>query len=396
MSRRIQDGRHWWPGRRLPTVADMTPETHKNPADRCFRASLLTWGGPLFGLVWLAAPTVDFATSAPSAWQVALVGAALPAFGYAFLRVTAMQRALLEPVVAMLAISVALTLGAQDSFALLFMYAASAAGVRLAGRTSALVVAAITALAAATLALTDPEGAVFWSITATVFAVGTLWFLIGGLVRANAALREARSELAELAVAEERVRFARDLHDLLGHDLSLIALKAELAGKLLPAGAEAAAREVGDIKTLTRSALTQVREAVDGYRRPTLASELAGARVALEAAGIDLQVEDLSDTLDPDVESVLAWAVREGATNVIRHSGARNATIAIRPARAGAEVEITDDGQGGSGANGAGHGLDGLLERARSIGGGLEAGAGPEGGFRLRVTVPARSKDAAA
>jgi two-component system sensor histidine kinase DesK len=253
-------------------------------------------------------------------------------------------------------------------------------------------VAAITALAAATLAVTNPEAGVFWGVTATVFATGTLWFLIGGLLRANAALREARSELAELAVADERLRFARDLHDLLGHDLSLIALKAELAGKLLPTGAEAAATEVDDIKDLTRNALGQVREAVDGYRRPTLAGELAGARVALEAAGIDLRVEDRSGTLDPEVESVLAWAVREGATNVIRHSGARHASIRVRPGLAGAEVEITDDGRGGNGVNGSGadpgHGLDGLLERARTIGGGLEAGAAPEGGFRLRVSVP--------
>jgi two-component system, NarL family, sensor histidine kinase DesK len=372
----------------------MTHETQDNRARSCSRAYVWTWAAPAFGLLWLALPTIDFASTDPSAWEVALVGVGLLAFAYAFLRVTAMDRSLLVPVGAMLAISVVLTVGAQDSFGLLFVYAASAAGVRLSGRTSALVVAAITALAAATLAVTNPEAGVFWGVTATVFATGTLWFLIGGLLRANAALREARSELAELAVAEERVRFARDLHDLLGHDLSLIALKAELAGKLLPAGAESAGREVDDIKVLTRSALTQVREAVDGYRRPTLASELAGAGVALEAAGIELRVDDRSGTLDPEAESVLAWAVREGATNVIRHSGARHAAITIKPGANGAEVEIADDGRGGGTLNGSGpepgHGLDGLLERARSIGGGLEAGAGPDGGFRLRVTVPAQ------
>jgi two-component system, NarL family, sensor histidine kinase DesK len=107
-----------------------------------------------------------------------------------------------------------------------------------------------------------------------------------------------------------------------------------------------------------------VREAVDGYRRPTLASELAGARVALEAAGIDLRVEAEGAALDPEAESVLAWAVREGATNVIRHSGARHAAITIRPGPTAAEVEIVDDGQGKGRTNGAsaepGHGLDGL------------------------------------
>jgi two-component system, NarL family, sensor histidine kinase DesK len=387
MSWRIQDGRHWL-GRKLrSTVPDMT---ERNPAASFSRARVWAWAAPLFGLLWIGVPVVDFAGSDPAAWQVALVAVGLVVFALAFLAVTAMQRPLLIPMVAMLAVSVTLTLAAQDSFGLLFLWAASAAGIRLSGRTSELAVAAITALAAATLALTDPDSALFWSITATVFATGTLWFLLGGLLRANAALREARAELAELAVAEERMRFARDLHDLLGHDLSLIALKAELAGKLLPADADAAATEVDDIKRLTRSALTQVRHAVDGYRRPTLAGELAGARVALEAAGIQLRVEGESVTLDPEVESVLAWAVREGATNVIRHSGARHAAIAIRPGAAGAELEISDDGGGNGAGPEPGHGLDGLLERARSVGGGLEAGAAPGGGFRLRLTVPAR------
>ena len=215
--------------------------------------------------------------------------------------------------------------------------------MRLEGRASALAVASVTAVAAATLALTDPESGLFWGTTATVVATGTLWLLIGGLLRSNAALREARAELAELAVAEERVRFARDMHDLLGHDLSLIAIKAELAGKLVARDSDRAAVEIGDIRTLSRTALVQVREAVDGYRRPTLPGELAGARVALDAAGIALEVEGPDAELDPEVEAVLAWAVREGATNVIRHSGARDATIAVTATG----LEITDDGRGG-------------------------------------------------
>jgi two-component system sensor histidine kinase DesK len=240
-------------------------------------------------------------------------------------------------------------------------------------------------VAAATIALTDPEAAVFWGVTSTVFATGVLWLLIGGLLRSNEALREARAELAELAVADERLRFSRDLHDLLGHDLSLIALKAELAGKLLPARVDDAAVEVEQIRELTRSALDQVREAVGGYRQPTLPSELAGAKVALEAAGIELRVDGPDGPLDPEVESVLAWAVREGATNAIRHSGARHAAITVRDGT----LEIADDGHGAPQARPAGHGLTGLRERVQSIGGTVEAGAGPAGGFRLTVRVPA-------
>ena len=244
-------------------------------------------------------------------------------------------------------------------------------------------------MAAATIALANPEAALFWGITAGVSATSALWLLIGGLMRANEALREARAELAEMAVAEERLRFARDLHDLLGHDLSLIALKAELARKLLPARADEAAAEVEQIRELTRSALAQVREAVGGYRRPTLSSELAGARVALEAAGIELDVDAPDDALDPEVASVLAWAVREGATNAIRHSGARHAAITLRAREGTTELEIADDGRGAPAHDGGGHGLTGLRERVQSVGGTVEAGAGPGGGFRVTVRVPA-------
>jgi two-component system, NarL family, sensor histidine kinase DesK len=350
-----------------------------------FWPRVCAFAGPLFGVAWLWVPVVDWANGDPAGWQVPLVVAGLAAFAPLFLYTVMTRRPVLPPVLAMLAIAVALTLGVHDSFAWLFVWAGSAASVRLPGRRSAEAVAAATALAAATLALTDSDGAAFWGITATVFATSALWMLIGGLMRANEALREARAELAERAVADERLRFARDLHDLLGHGLSLIALKAELAGKLLPERPDAAATEIGEIRDLTRSALTQVREAVDGYRRPTLPSELAGARVALEAAGIELSVDAPNEPLDPEVESVLAWAVREGATNAIRHSGARRARISVRPGL----LEIVDDGHRAPAARPGGNGLTGLRERVQSIGGTVEAGAGPGGGFRLTVRVPA-------
>ena len=256
------------------------------------------------------------------------------------------ERPPLVPVVAMLAISVVLTLVVDDAFGWLFAWAGSAATVRLEGRNAAKAWAAITAIAAATIALAAPEAALFWGVTAGVAATSALWLLIGGLMRTNQALREARAELAEMAVAEERLRFARDLHDILGHDLSLIALKAELARKLLPDRAEQAATEVEHIRDLTRTALQQVREAVGGYRQPSLPSELAGAKVALEAAGIELRVDAADGVLDPEIESVLAWAVREGATNAIRHSGARHAAITVRAGTDSTELEIADDGRG--------------------------------------------------
>jgi two-component system sensor histidine kinase DesK len=352
-------------------------------------ARFLRWAAPLFGLLWLWPLVVAFGVSDPGTGEIALVVVSLATFSALFLMAVMTSRPLLPPVLGMLAISILLTLVIDDAFGWLFAWAGSAATVRLDGRTGARAWAAITALAAATIALADPEAALFWGVTAAVAATSALWLLIGGLLRANEALREARAELAEMAVAEERLRFARDLHDLLGHDLSLIALKAELASKLLPARVEEAATEVEQIRGLTRSALDQVREAVGGYRRPTLSSELAGARVALEAAGIELDVDAAGDSLDPEVASVLAWAVREGATNAIRHSGARRAAITLREHEGTTELEIADDGRGAPAHDGGGHGLTGLRERVQSVGGTVEAGAGPGGGFRVTVRVPA-------
>jgi two-component system sensor histidine kinase DesK len=206
------------------------------------RAPAWRWAGPVFALAWLAVLAVAFAASDDaSAWRLAMVGAGLAVFCGLFMVVVLSERPPWVPVAGMLAAAAVLTLTADESFAVMFGYVASALGAALHGRHSVLAVGGVTALAAATLSLTTPEGAVFWGISAAVLGAGTLWLLIGGLLRANASLREARAELAELAVAEERLRFARDLHDLLGHDLSLIAIKAELAGRLLPGKAGQAA-----------------------------------------------------------------------------------------------------------------------------------------------------------
>lgn len=127
----------------------------------------------------------------------------------------------------------------------------------------------------------------------------------------------------------------------------MIALKAELAGRLLPGRPEDASREIGDVESVARSALHEVREAVSGYRRPTLDGELEGAVVALSAAGIAADVARAPVTLSPDVEAVLAWSVREGATNVIRHSGARRCQVTVTADLVNASVEVVDDGAGG-------------------------------------------------
>jgi two-component system sensor histidine kinase DesK len=206
--------------------------------------------------------------------------------------------------------------------------------------------------------------------------------------------REAMERTA--AINEERLRIARDLHDLLGHNLSLIALKSELARRLVDSAPDRAANEMRDVEKVARQALKEVREAVASYRQPTLASELRGAREMLTAAGIAYRAEYDAGALgglSTAVESVLAWTVREGVTNVIRHSGARQCTILIARDEQSVRVEVADDGKaastqtsdtGGTGGNG----LRGLSERVTALGGHFTAGPADGGGFHLEVTLP--------
>ncbi|MFI0261622.1 sensor histidine kinase [Streptomyces sp. NPDC017056] len=225
------------------------------------------------------------------------------------------------------------------------------------------------------------------------------------LIRTTKELREAREEVARLAAGEERLRLARDLHDLLGHSLSLITLKSELAGRMLPAKPEDAARQVADIERVSRQALVDVREAVTGYRRPRLAVELAGARAALRTASItadiDAALEGEHQGLAADEEGALAWALREAVTNVVRHSCAGRCEVLLTEEWEADErrylcLSVTDDGTGPSRGGGHdGNGLSGLRERLALAGGRLETGAAPRGrGLSLRAYVPIGSRPA--
>jgi two-component system, NarL family, sensor histidine kinase DesK len=206
-----------------------------------------------------------------------------------------------------------------------------------------------------------------------------------------ATLRQTRAELAQAAVAEERLRIARDLHDLLGHSLSLITLKAELARRMITTDAPGATREMSELEAVARQSLRDVREAVAGYRQPDLITELGAARQLLTAAGLECQITAPADlSLPADMDTLLAWTVREGVTNVVRHAHATSAAIRITIAAQGVTAEIADNGQG-HGPGSAGSGLAGLGERVRQVGGSLMAGPAPSAGFRLQVTIPARA-----
>ncbi|MGV9776029.1 sensor histidine kinase [Streptosporangium sp. NPDC003464] len=220
-----------------------------------------------------------------------------------------------------------------------------------------------------------------------VVTLGVLFMSVRGTRILVVRLRRAQQEVARLAAGEERLRIARDLHDLLGHSLSLIVLKSELAGRLAENGSERAVAEIRDIETVARQALVEVREAVSGYRQRDLSAELDGARAALEAAGTQVTVR-LAGTPPPGVlDGLLGWAVREGTTNVMRHARATHCEIAITHDGRATTLEIVDNGRGAA-PYGPGSGLNGLTERVEAVGGTVSAG--PRGnGFALRVAVPA-------
>lgn len=214
------------------------------------------------------------------------------------------------------------------------------------------------------------------------FSAMGLRYLLATLVE----LRSARTEIAQHAAEQERSRIARDLHDLLGHSLSVITLKGEVATRLLPEGAPGV-DDVRDMLGLSRQALQEVREAVSGYRKPTLATELMVAKVALLAAGVEIEVKQDIGALDRETEAVLGWVIREGTTNVIRHSGAKHCQIALTRDDGHLQIEVTNDGWRVPQPP-AGNGLRGIEERLSALGGRLDASALSSAGFRLVATVP--------
>jgi two-component system sensor histidine kinase DesK len=364
--------------------------------------------GPLLGLVFLIYPVRAVLASYPTPARVVLALGGAMLFAGVFLWLMWTQEPLWSPsaepsevlrhratvaFLAVLAISLNLVLGHE--WRVLFFHVNVAAGIML-FTTDAYV--AIAGLAVTTFGLGIVSGMAWLALPTAVIGLWATAFV--RQVAAVAELRSAREELARMAVSEERLRFARDLHDLLGHSLSLITLKSELAGRLLPDEPEKAEAEVHDIEEVARQALGEVRETVAGYRQPTLEEELAGAAEMLAAAGIACRIENDSGVLTNAVDAALAWAVREGTTNVIRHSRAEHCRILLARENQEIYAEITDDGEGSkkSAELASGSGLSGLYERVATLAGHVETTSPPDGGFRLRVSLPAsggavRSRD---
>ena len=201
----------------------------------------------------------------------------------------------------------------------------------------------------------------------------------------NLELMSAQRRLASAAVEEERSRIASDLHDILGHSLTVITMKAELAGRLLDVDVERARREMHDVESLSRDALADVRSTALGLRGVSLPAEIATARAALDAAGIAAHLPSVADEVPSRWRELFAWTIREATTNLVRHSGASLCEVRLTPR----SVEVLDNGRGAAPLDG-GQGLDGLRDRARAAGAHIEVGDRTDGrGFRVYVEVPA-------
>jgi two-component system, NarL family, sensor histidine kinase DesK len=203
--------------------------------------------------------------------------------------------------------------------------------------------------------------------------------------RMNRKLRKANEEIEHLAKVAERERIARDLHDVLGHTLSVITLKSELAGKLIDRDPQRAGKEIREVEQISRQALSDVRDAIRGYRSQGLAAELAQAKATLETAGLTVQCDAATTVKIPAIqESVLSLAVREAVTNVVRHAQAHTCRMRLDQQNGNCRLEIQDDGLGSS--NGEGNGLRGMRERVEMLGGTLQRNT--ESGTTLTITLP--------
>jgi two-component system sensor histidine kinase DesK len=394
-ARSIDADEPWPPWRQEIEDADSTgmgqpPDTRRQAVVK------LLWIG--IWLLYLSAPVGDLTGGGHSVLVTVLAALGLAVFVTVYLALIFVRTNYPEEperwvhvvLVGLTALSLLLSVTLGQDWLVLFVYVAVACGASLPSSQSPWAIPGVTVLLAAVGVWVDSSGDLYPALIIPALLGGFAMVGIKQLVRTMRELREARQTVAHLAATEERLRLARDLHDLLGHSLSLITLKSELAGRMLPAHPEDAATQVGDIERVSRQALVDVREAVSGYRRPTLAGELASARSVLASAGIAARVHagERVAGLTPAGEGALAWALREAVTNVVRHSGAGMCVVALDTVADSARLTVSDDGRGPSPHDRPGNGLTGLTERLILAGGTVRTEQAGDGGFRLTAVVP--------
>lgn len=352
--------------------------------------------GMVYALIWLLYliyPISDLLGSPHPSWQypVGILGITL--FVVVYVRVwrgRAKQVEILLSGIVITVVAVSLCLLLDNAYLGVFIYAAAAYARLKSTRQFALLGAANIIVMLVVSFITRMYFGTFIGLGFAVIATTVGVRGVTALISYAQALREAREEVARLARSEERERIARDLHDLLGHTLSLVVLKSDLAGRLLERDPSAAANEIRELQGVARAALGEVREAVTGYLPRSLQGELTHAGRMLRAAGIRASLPETAPEMPPEQDAALALVVREAVTNVIRHSGAGSCSISICPGSDGLSLTIEDDGRMPEGSV-PGNGIEGMRLRVEHLRGELRWAGVP--GMRLSVTLPALRTD---
>ncbi len=307
--------------------------------------------------------------------------------GLAQVRGFALQTAPVAPgwyTVALLGLAGLVILGAGDQGMTCLVFVSALSMAALPPRAAFTLVVLLAGGITAAGALVDGWSA-HGNNLAVILAAAAVWSFRLAWQR-QAKLVAAERDLSELAVEEERARIARDLHDILGHSLTVISVKAELAERLFDDDPDRARVELVDLQRLSRDALADVRSTAQGIRGISLPGEIASARMALESAGIEPMLPTVADEVPSRWRELFAWTLREGVTNVIRHSEASRCEVELDSDR----IQVTDDGRGPHLEDGGGNGLEGLRQRARLAGAIVTTSSGPgDRGFSLTVSVPA-------
>ena len=370
-------------------------------ADKAVGRSRFAWAFAPIWLIYLEG-TLGALTDRPAGWQrdVGLVALALFVTGYLFaiihgrrVRRTGEERSLASrwaEVVVLIVLVGLMVPGAGDHALRALIYVAAVAMLNLPIR-QAFASAVVIFVAAQALPRVVPSWHDKGDGLAVLLAAAAVWGIRLAFER-NQRLVDTQAELGQLAVERERARIATDLHDILGHSLTVVTIKAELAQRLLDSDPERARSELRDLERLCRDALNDVRSTAHGVRGVSLATELATAREALAAANVQARLPVATDEVASPWRELFAWTIREAVTNLVRHSGATNCEIRLSPLR----VEVLDDGNGVDGAPdgvdvpGGGQGLAGLRRRAEALGARLSAGNRSDApGFRVLVEAPA-------
>ncbi len=363
------------------TNSNINPDQNTKAPPAGLRQQLLAWHQrlipchesvgytPYLWLIYLSFYFGYWYFRPPGSVEILLTCIGIPAFlAFYFYGFRVRERQMLVPIAGILAIGILLSFYNQGA-SVFFIYAASFCGQTRNRRLAFTLLAGVLAVILIQSAVLDFSLRFMFPAIFFGLVIGLSNIFFAEIQKKNAALKQSREEVRRLATLAERERIARDLHDLLGHTFSVITLKAELAGRLLDSSPRDSRREIADIEQASRNALSQIREAVSGYRGSTLKTELANARVTLETADIDLSYQLDEKPLPAKLDQLFSVLVKEAVTNIIRHSQASSCRIETTSAADQIVLKIVDDGHGGSFTEG--NGLKGMRERIAPLRGDL-------------------------